>query len=522
MPRYSVSSRNLAKDSALTLAAPPSSAFDPIPSGPRLADRVASQGALLFSGFAVGQLCSFLRNALIGHTLARGDFGIAASLTLLLQLVESLTDLGADRLIVQSPQGDDARFVSSAHSVLIARGLLTSIVLYFAAGPFAQFLKVSEAQWAFEFIALVPLIKGFLHLDTRRAQRQLNNRPVVLSDVAPQVFALLLTVPVLSFSPSYGAVTVLALFQASASVLSTHALSERPYRIAIDFDSIKRLVIFGWPIWLSAFPLVAVYQGDRILIGRQFGMEALAGYSAAFLMTMVPGQTMARVANALMLPMLSSEQGREREFNLRYVRFAEANSVVAALYLTVFILAGGLILPLAFGTQYADLGMLTAWLAVMWSLRMLQAVPGMALMAHGQTRPFLIAGLIRAAALPLAVLLALSGAGLETIAAVGVGGELASFAYAAQRTGAINPDLRNATWRANIWLIVVALISALLLVVTPQSAIIPVTVLMLACVVGFALVAIPSTRQIITSLIETGSQGLSSFRSNLTASKKAA
>ena len=60
-----------------------------------LSGRLAGQGALLFAGFAGAQVCSFLRNALLGHWLAKGDFGIAATLTLTLTLIEILSDLGA-------------------------------------------------------------------------------------------------------------------------------------------------------------------------------------------------------------------------------------------------------------------------------------------------------------------------------------------------------------------------------------------------------------------------------------------
>ena len=60
--------------------------------------RIAGQGALLFSGFAAAQALSFVRNVLLGHALSRGDFGIAATIALILQLIETLSDLGSDRL----------------------------------------------------------------------------------------------------------------------------------------------------------------------------------------------------------------------------------------------------------------------------------------------------------------------------------------------------------------------------------------------------------------------------------------
>jgi O-antigen/teichoic acid export membrane protein len=469
---------------------------------PNLSNRVASQGVMLFSGFAVGQLCSFLRNALIAHTLARGNFGIAAALILLLQLVESLTEVGADRLVVQSPRGDEDVFVASAHSVLLARGVLAALALYLLAEPFAVFLNVAHATPAFQLIALVPLIKGFLHLDSRRAQRQLNNRPVVISDVVPQLATLLLTFPVLAVAPTYMSVAMLALFQAFATVAATHTLAERRYRIAFDRDAIVSLLSFGWPILLSAVPLLAVYQGDRVIIGRQYGMEALAGYSAAFMMTMVPSQIVSRIANSLMLPLFANEKDNPRAFAARYTRIAEATSVVVGLYLTAFILAGGHILPLAFGAQYAGEAALIAWLAVMWGLRMLQVVPGMALMAHGQTSVFLMAGLVRAAALPPAFVLAWTGAPLVAIAAVGALGELASFAYAAHCTAAIQPELHRRTWRVNAWLAGVAAVCGLTLMATPAAALTATTLLMLAVVLSFALTLMPSTRRLLLSIVD--------------------
>ena len=45
---------------------------------------------LLFTGFGVAQACSFARNSIIGYSLSKGDFGIAATITLILQLIETM------------------------------------------------------------------------------------------------------------------------------------------------------------------------------------------------------------------------------------------------------------------------------------------------------------------------------------------------------------------------------------------------------------------------------------------------
>ena len=395
--------------------------------------RVLRQGALLFSGFAGAQALSLARNALIGHWLSKGDFGIAATIALMLQLLEQLSDLGADRLIVQAPDGDDPRLVASAHATQVARGALMALVLYLLAAPITAFFGIEQARWALEAAALVPLLKGVMHLDARRYQRQLANRAQMAIEIVPQAVALAATLPVLGIAPDYSAVLWLALLQASAALVVSHLLAERPYRIALDRGHLARLVAFGWPIWLSAFPLLAVYQGDRLVIGRLLGMEDLAAYTTAFMMTMVPGLLAAKVGHALLLPLFSATRGEPLVLARRFVLASEATLVAAALYLTVLTIAGGAILPLVFGPHYTELGAVVGWLAAMWALRMVQAVPGMALMALGHTRPFLIAGLLRAAALPLALLLARHGYGLAGVAAAGVIGELASLLYVAMR-----------------------------------------------------------------------------------------
>jgi len=397
-------------------------------------NRIGGQGALLMAGFAGAQGCSFLRNALLGHWLSQGDFGIAAAITLMLQLVDTLSDIGADRLIIQAPDGEAPGLQATAHATLIARGAITSLLLFLAAAPTTAFFGIPQATWAFQAIAFTPLIKGFLHLDARRYQRVLNNRPQILIELLPQLAALLLTLPALLLTPDYSVVIWLSLTQATIALVVSHALSERTYTVTINDEYLRRLIKFGWPIWLSAFPLVAVYQGDRMIVGGLLTIQDLAAYTTAFMITMVPGLLAARVGNALMLPLLSEVRAHPLQFRQRYKIMFELISILATTYLAFFVAAGGSLLPIVFGPNYEGLGAIVACLAAMWALRMLQSVPGMALMAKGDTKPLLWAGLARATGLPLAIAAVNLGYGLLGAAAAGVIAEAFSLIYVVTRT----------------------------------------------------------------------------------------
>ena len=273
-------------------------------------------------------------------------------------------------------------------------------ILLWAAPYLAHFFGADAAAPAFQLAALAPVIKGFMHLDFRVAQRRFDNRPQMLVEVVPQAAALLLTWPMLAVTRDYNAVVSLSIGLAVVAVVVSHMLAVRPYRFAADADILKRQLSFGWPILASSLPLIAVYQGDRLIIGHLSGMEALANYTAAFMVTMVPGLIAAKVGHALMLPVFSDNVRRGQHLMPKFKISAEATVLLAAVYLAGFIVCGEALLPIVFGAHYTDLGAVTAWLAAMWALRMIQAVPGMALMAHGATKPFFVAGVIRALALP--------------------------------------------------------------------------------------------------------------------------
>lgn len=419
----------------------------------------AVQGRILFAGFFVAQACAFVRNAILGHALSKGDFGVAATITIFLQVVEMISDLGSDRLVVQAADGARARFLAGSHAILVARGVCLTVLLLALAPLFARSFGIPDAVSAFQIVAFAPLIKGFLHLDFRRAQRRFNNRPFIAIEAGPQIAALALLLPAFAVSPDYHTVAWLTIAQAAMTVLISHYVAKAPYRLTVDVQIFKRHVGFGWPILLSAIPLVAVLHGDRMIVGSLQGMEALAGFTAAFTITMAPALLASKVGHALMLPIFSSSLRTSGVLGPAFREMTELTVLTSALYLSVFMVAGGALLQFAFGSNFSGYGDLTAALAAMWALRMVQAVPGMALMAKGETVPLLIAGAIRAAALPFVFWSAHSGASLSALAAIGASFELASLAFVAWRVGRTEAGLTSAFVRRAAILLPVGLIA---------------------------------------------------------------
>lgn len=391
--------------------------------------QIAGQTTLLFAGFATAHGCAFLRNAIMAHVLSRGDFGIAATILMTLQLLETLAETGADKMIVQADDGASPAVVGTAQTFAMARGIATAALLLALAVPLASFFRIPEATPAFMVVALAPLMRGFMNLDMRRAQRALNNKPYMAVEVIPQMLALAVTPLALIITPTFHAVAMIAVVQAGARLIVSHVAAERRISARWDRDAARRMILFAWPIWLSAIPVIITLHGDRMLIARLIDMEAVAAYAAAFMMAMVPGLLMASVANGLLLPLLSEVKHSPDTLMRRARLMTKASVAVAAVYVLGYAVLGGTVLVIAFGPAYSGLGLLVTLLSLMWAGRIIQTVPGVVLMALGRNAVLLQVGCVRALGLIPAYFAIKAGYGVEGVAAAAVLAECAGLAF---------------------------------------------------------------------------------------------
>ncbi len=64
----------------------------------------------LGTGQVVVQLCSFVRSVILARLISPENFGIAATFAMTFSLVEMVSNLSAQLLLVQAPDGGDAPF----------------------------------------------------------------------------------------------------------------------------------------------------------------------------------------------------------------------------------------------------------------------------------------------------------------------------------------------------------------------------------------------------------------------------
>jgi O-antigen/teichoic acid export membrane protein len=378
---------------------------------------------LTFSQTTVA-ICSFLRNVIIARMISVEDFGIAVMFALVTTLLEMTSNLALDRILVQDDEGHSDAMLASSHALQFLRGLIGGIILFLLAVPIAHLFKIPDVAWAFQLLALLPVLRGLVHWDMVVHQRSMDFRATAIVDAAPAVLTLFIAWFGAYWLRDYRAMLLVVLSQALLMIFFSHLLARRPYRWSFRRDLARKKFKFGWPLLVNGLLMFGIFNGDRALVGALFDTTTLGWYGAAFSLVLVPGMMFARVCGTLLMPGLSGSKNDPEPFS-RQCGLALALCFGCAAFIAVFFAIGGkALLLLAFGERYARGNELLMLLAVGQAIRIARVAPAMISNSQARTTNAMYSNLVRIIGLPLAVVLALMGFGIEWVALSAILGEL--------------------------------------------------------------------------------------------------
>ena len=403
--------------------------------------RLFKSGFTIGSGQMVSQACSFLQNVIAARLLSPQSYGIAATFSMTFYLVDMFSNLGIGTHLIQAEDGNNPRFERTAQLLLALRGMINAAFIFVLAGPISSLFGVPQARWAFRCLALTPLLKSFGHLDTVRFQRELRFGPAVAVDVSSNLLVTLVALPLCWWLRDYTAMLWILVLQAAFSAIGAQIAAERRYGWAWDLGYARRMLAFGWPLLINGFLMYGIFQGDRFVIGAAkrlfahstYTLADLGIYSVAFTLTMVPTTLVGNVGTSLILPHLARVQKDRPQFERRYIVLNQIIALLAAMISIPYIVAGGWLVILVYGTKYAAAAGFIGWLGAMWALRTIRIAPTLAAMSMGDTRNSMISNVARTLALVGVLLAAATGQPITWIAISGFLGELLALAVCVGR-----------------------------------------------------------------------------------------
>ncbi len=383
-------------------------------------------GVVLTLGRVGGAFFGFFRNILLARLLSVEDYGIAAIYALTIAILELLSDLGADKILVQSRDGARKRLQDAVQFISFLKGVASTIALFFFAPMLANYFGKPEIQWSLQILSLSPLVHGLTHFDFSRFLREYNYLPAALIFAVPQLLTLLATIPICLYYKNYSAALALNLMQTFLQVAVSHLLAKRRYGWAVEKKLLLQIYEFGWPLLLSGSIAGVIAQGDRILIGGLFSVTELGIFTAGFNIVYLVSSIIIGVIQTYYLPMISNKSIR---FPLteRAAIVGQVSVLIGGIIALGYGISGVAIVKLIFGDKYSLSYVWVMLLAAMQGLRVARAGIIISCVAIGNTKASLVVSCTRLIFFGLAILLMLRYPDIELLLTVSLCGELVAF-----------------------------------------------------------------------------------------------
>lgn len=385
---------------------------------------------LLVSGNAFTGVLTLVRNLLVARLIGVEDYGIAATFTIAMSAVEMLSAFGLQQQIVQAKDGDDPRLQAGLQCFQAMRGLFSASVMFLSAHLIARFLGIEPVGWAFQVLALVPLLNGFIHFDVYRLNRNFRYLPGILTTTVPAALSTLLIWPLWLAMPDYRVMLYAVLIQVVCTIITSHLVAERKYKLLFDTAILRQGMRFGWPILLDSLLLLAVFHGEKLIVGRELGMSALAIFAMGVTLTLTPTVVMDKSVQSFFLPQLSATQDDPARFAPLAMSAFQVYLGVGTFLVVAVLFVGAPFISLVLGAKYAPLNTILIWLAILQALRIFKGGPATVALSRRQTENAMIANIVRVAALPLAWWVAHQTGDMMLVIFIGLGGEMVGIAVA--------------------------------------------------------------------------------------------
>jgi O-antigen/teichoic acid export membrane protein len=211
-------------------------------------------------------------------------------------------------------------------------------------------------------------------------------------------------------------------------VLVSHLRAERRYTLGYSKVHAARLAQFAAPLMLNGLLLFFGSQGDRVLVGNQLGLTALGHYSAVLLLILYPTGMIGRYLTAIHLPQIAacrdSNTARDRSVD----RLAGQTLVLGLLMCVGFAAVGSTAVTLLYGAKFRQPALNVCLIGILQASRFIRLWPNTAAVGMGRSGIVLTNTIARLIGIPIALVAAVRGGGVEGIVSGLIFGEFVALA----------------------------------------------------------------------------------------------
>jgi O-antigen/teichoic acid export membrane protein len=260
---------------------------------PALRERTLKAAVWLTSSNIISQFLRLISSLVLTRLLLPEAFGLVATVNILYFALVMFSDFGVWQSVVKSERGRDTRFLGTAWSLQLLRGvllaiivLLLALIIHFGAdtGIFAEGTVYADPRFPsmMGVFSLCALIQGLESIKVASAERDLQGGRLARLELISQVGTMLLTVAMAWFTRSVWALLLGTLFGGLLRTLLSHLyLPGCNARPCWDKASAREIIGFGKWIFLSSIIGFLAGHGEKVILGASLSISSFGIFSIA-------------------------------------------------------------------------------------------------------------------------------------------------------------------------------------------------------------------------------------------------
>ena len=289
-------------------------------------------------GELLAKLIAPISNMILARILVPEDFGVVATVNMIITFVDLFTDSGFAKYIVQADFKDTKEF-SEYTNIAFWTNLVLSIFLWIMIFvfryPIALLVGSSGKEMVIVLASLQIIVTAFSSVQTAIYRREFNFKTLFIARTLTAVIPLLITVPLAILLKSYWALVIGSMSLQLINAMYLMIKSKWKPKLYYNFAQLKEM--FSYSSWSLAEALSywMMTWFDVFIIGSSFSSYYVGIYKNSLNMV----NTVMQLVKASIIPVLFSTLSRLKDNNTEFSK----------MYLKMMAGAGTLLLPLGVG-----------------------------------------------------------------------------------------------------------------------------------------------------------------------------
>lgn len=355
-------------------------------------------GIVEMGGYALSQVLRLGGNLLLTRLLFPEAFGLMTTLMVINTGLVMLSDVGIEQAVIRSEHAEDERFLNTAWSLQIIRGLALWGIATALAYPLAWALDETQLAWMIPVTSLNVLFAAFGSTSEFTLRREMRIGRIMTLDLGIQVISLGLMLGAAYVWPSVWVLVVGTLTREAFRVIGTHIYFDVGYRNRWFIDPEHRKDILGFGTWILFSSAVFFLAGfaDRPLLLRYITAAGLGVYSIAALLSDAAFTVIGKVIHGVLYPVFGRIrlEGTEALRDMYYHARLRLDAV-AMLGIGLLATVGPWLVDLLWDPRYHEAGWMLQVLCVKAATRAIFDPAEKCLMALGKVRVTFVNNLMR-------------------------------------------------------------------------------------------------------------------------------